>query len=95
MAVVNQIEQRPKPSTKNEELGLHYELLSYALHGGGRSTCPPDYSVQNGSNDIVVIALSRQQIIVNNLNNDYNDSVIYKVKYIFRMINHRVSNDKG
>ena len=95
MAAVNQIEQRPKPSTKNEELGLRCDILSYALHGGGYSTFPPDYSVQNGSNDIVVTALSGQQIIVNNMNNDYNDSVIYKFKHIFTMINHRVSNDKG
>ena len=95
MAVVNQTEQRPKPSTKNEELGLRCELLSYALHDGGRSMCPPDYSVQNGSNDIVVTALSGQQIIVNNLNNDDNDSVIYKFKHIFTMINHRVCNGKG
>ena len=94
MAAVNQKEQRPKPSTKNEESGLRCELLSYALHGGGHSTCPLDYSVQNGSNDIVVTALSGQQIIVNNLNNDYNDSVIYKFKHIFTMINHRVSNGK-
>ena len=95
MAAVNQTEQRPKPSTKKEELGLRYELLSYALHGGGRTTCPPDYSIQNGSNDIVVTALSGQKIIVNNLNNDYNDGVIYNVKHIFTMLNHRVSNGKG
>ena len=95
MATVNQTEQKPKPSMNNKELGLRCELLSYALHGGGRSTCPPDYSVQNGSNDIVVTALSGQQIIVNNLNNDYNDSVIYRFKHIFTMINHRVSNGKG
>ena len=95
MAIVNQTEQRPKPSMKNEELGLRCELLSYALHGGGRSTCPLDYSVQNGSNDIVVTTLSGQQIIVNNLNNDYNGGVIYNVKHIFTMLNHRVSNGKG
>ena len=76
--------------TKNEELGLRCEILSYALHSGGRSTCPPDYLVQNESNVIVVTALSGQQIIVNNLNNDYNDSVIYKFKHIFTLINHRV-----
>ena len=74
---------------------MRCELLSYALHDGGRSMCPPDYSIQNGLNDIVVTALSGQQIIVDNLNNDYNDSVIYKVKHISTMINHRVSNDKG
>ena len=76
-------------------LGLQGKLLNHVLHSGGCSTCPPDYSVQNGLNDIVVTALSGQQIIVNNLNNDYNDSVIYKFKHIFTMINHRVSNDKG
>ena len=90
MAAVNQTEQRQKPSTKNEDLGLRCELLSYSLHGGGRSTCSPDYSVQNGSNDIVVTALSGQQIIVNNLNNDYNDNVIYKVKCIISLINHKI-----
>ena len=73
-----------KTKTLNEEwaLGLHCEFLSYALHGGGRSTCPPNYSIHNGSNDIVVTALSGQQIIVNNLNNDYNDNVIYKVNNV-------------
>ena len=82
MAIVNQTEQRPKPSTKNEELGLQWRLLIYALHGGKHSTCPPNYSIQNGSNDIVVTALSGQPIIVNNLNNDYNDIIKYKVNNV-------------
>ena len=65
---------------KNEELRLHSRLLNHALHGGGCSMYPQIYSVHSGSNDIIVTALSGQQIIVNNLNNDYNDNVIYKVK---------------
>ena len=91
MAAVNQTEQRPKPSTKNEELGLRWRLLIYALHDGKRSTCPPNYSIHNGSNDIVVTALSGQQIIYNDLNNDYNNKVIYKVNNTsFQMINYEV-----
>ena len=80
MAAVNQTMRRPKPSTKNEELGLHWRLLNHALHGGGCSMYPQIYSVHSGSNDIIVTALSRQQIIINNLNNDYNDNVFSKVK---------------
>ena len=76
MAAVNQTEQRPKPSTKNEEGGVRWRLLIHAVHGGGCSTYPQNYPVHSGSNDIVVTALSGQQIIVNNLNNDYNDNVI-------------------
>ena len=44
MAVGNQTEQRPKPLTKNEELGLCWRILSYALHSGEQSTRPPNYS---------------------------------------------------
>ena len=90
MAVVKQIEQRPKPSKNNEDLGLRWRFLNQALHGGGCSTYPQIYPIHGGSNDIVDTAWSGQQIIINNLNNDYNDSVIYKVKRIFTMINHRV-----
>ena len=95
MAAVNQTKQRSKPSTKNEDLGLRWRFLNQALHGGGCSTYPQIYPAHDGSNDIVVTALLGQQIIINNLSNDYNDSVIYKFKHIFTMINHRVSNDKG
>ena len=80
MAVVNQKKQRPKPSTKNEELGLCWRFLNQALHGGGCSTYPQIYPAHGGSNDIVVTALSGQQIIINNLNNDYNDNVFSKFK---------------
>ena len=82
MAAVNQTEQRPKPSTNNEELGLRWRILIYALCGGKRSTCPPNYSIHNGLNDIVVTALLGQPIIVNNLNNDYNDIIKYKVNNV-------------
>ena len=78
MAAVNHTEQRPKPSTKNEELGLRWRILIYALHGGKHSKFPPNYSIHNRSNDIVVTALSGQPITVNNLNNDYNDIIKYK-----------------
>ena len=53
-------------------------FLSYVLHGGKRSMFPPNISIHNGLNDIVVIALSGQQIIYNDLSNDYNNKVIYK-----------------
>ena len=55
------------------------------MHGGEQSMCPPNYSIHNGSNDIVSTALSGFQIIVNNLyndHNDHNDNIIYKVKNI-------------
>ena len=78
MATVNPTVQRPKPSTKNEELGLRWRLLNHALHGGGCSMYPQIYSVHSGSNDIVVTALSGQQIIVNHLISNYNDSIIIK-----------------
>ena len=81
MAIVNQIVQRPKPSTKNEELGLRWRLLNHALHGSGCSTYPQIYSVHSGSNDIVVTALSGEQIIVNNLISNYNDSIVIKSTY--------------
>ena len=80
MAAANQTEQRPKPSTNNEELGLCWRFLKPALHGGGCSMYPQIYPTHGGSNDIVVTTLSGQQIIINNLNNDYNDSVFSKVK---------------
>ena len=82
MAAANQTEQRPKPSTKNEELGLHWRFLNQALHGGGCSTYQQIYPAHSGSNDIVVTTLSGQQIIMNNLNNEYNDNVLYKVKNV-------------
>ena len=82
MATANQTEQRPKPSTKNEDLGLCWRLLNHALHDGGCSTYPQIYAVHGGSNDIVVTAWSGQGIIINNLNNDYNDKVFYKVKNV-------------
>ena len=72
--------KRPKPSTKNEELGLRWRFLNQALQGGGCSMYPKNYPAHGGLNDIAVTALSGQQIIVNNLNNDYNNNVIYKVK---------------
>ena len=81
MAAVNQTVQRPKPSTKNEELGLRWRLLNHALHGGGCYTYPQIYSVHSGLNDIVVTALSGQQIIVNNLISNYNDSIVIKSTY--------------
>ena len=66
-------------------------FLSYVLHGGKRSTSPPNISIHNWSNDIVVTALSRKQIIHNDLNNDYNNKVIYKVNNAsFQMINYEV-----
>ena len=66
-------------------------FLSYVLHGGKRSTCPPNISIHNGLNDIVVTALPGQQIIYNDLNNDYNNKVIYKVNNAsFQMINYEV-----
>ena len=64
------------------KLGLRGKLLKHPLHGGGCSTCPPKYLVHSESNDIVYTALSGNQIISHNLNNDYNDNVIYKVKNI-------------
>ena len=76
--VVKPDSAKTKPSTKNEKLGLHCEFLNHALHGGGCSTCPPNYSVHSGSNVIVVTALSGQQIIVNNLISNYNDNVVIK-----------------
>ena len=50
---------RAKTKTLDEEweVGLHGEILTYAMHSGECSTCPLNYSVQNGSNDIVVIAI--------------------------------------
>ena len=79
MAIANQIEQGPKTLTNNDELGLCWRLLSYSLHSGEQSTCPPNYSIHNGSNDIVSTAQSGFQIIVNNFYNDHNDIIIYKV----------------
>ena len=64
------------------KLGLRGKLLKHPLHGGGYSTCPPNYSVYSGSNGIVYTALSGNQIIAHNLINDYNDNVIHKVKNI-------------
>ena len=75
MAAVNQTKQRPKPSTKNEDLGLRWRFLNHALHSGGCSTYPQIYPAHSGSNDIVVTALSGQQIIISNLNNAYNDNI--------------------
>ena len=82
MAVVKPDIAKTKPLTNIEKLGLCCEFLNHAFHGGGCSTCPLNYSVHNGSNDIVVTALSGQQIIMNNLNNEYNDNVLYKVKNV-------------
>ena len=81
MVAVNQTVQIPKPLTKNEELWLRWRLLNHALHGGRCSTYPQIYSVHSGSNDIVVTALSGQQIIVNNLISNYNDSIVIKSTY--------------
>ena len=64
MAAGNQAKQRPKPLTKNEELGLCWRLLSYALHGGEQSMCPPNYSIHNGSNDIVSTAQSGFKLLL-------------------------------
>ena len=94
MAAVKPNSAKTKPSTKNEKLGLRCRLLNHALHGGGCSTCPPNYSVHSGSNDIVVTALSRQQIILNNLISNYIDNVVIKSKYIITKINHKLSNGK-
>ena len=82
-----------RAETKNPrqewDLGLHRELLRYALHGDKRSTFPPNISIHNGSNDIVSTALLGQQIIDNDLNNDYDNKVIYKVNNAsFQMINY-------
>ena len=85
MATVNQTMQRPKPSTKNESQGCIVSFLSYVLHGGGRSTCPPNYSIHNGLNDIVSTALLGFQIIVNNLYNDHNDNIVCKVKITYHI----------
>ena len=82
MATVNQTKQRPRPSTKNEDLGLCWRFLNQALHGGGCSMYPQIYLANGGSNDIFVTALSGQPIIVNNLNNDYNDIIKYKVNNV-------------
>ena len=73
---------KPNPRRRMRKLGLSGNILKHPLHGGGCSTCPPKYSVHSGSNDIVYTAWSRKQIIVHNINNDYNDNVIYKVKNI-------------
>ena len=73
---------KPNPRQRMKKIGLHSKLLNRSLHGGGCSTCPPKYSVNSGSNGIVYSALSRNQIIAHNLNSDYNDNVIYKVKNI-------------
>ena len=54
---------RQKTIDKNESYGYFVRFLSYVLHGGKHSTCPPNISIHNGSNDIVVTALSGQQII--------------------------------
>ena len=94
MAAIKLDSTKTKPSTKNEKLGLHCRILNHALHSGGCSMCPPNYSVHSGSNDIVVTLLSGQQIIVNNLISNYNDNVVIKSKHIITKINHKVSNGK-
>ena len=66
---------------KNENLGLFWRILNHAMHGGGCSTYPQIYSVHSGLNDIVVTALSGQQIIVNNLISNYDDSIVIKSTY--------------
>ena len=88
----NELDREETKNPRQEwDLGLHHELLRYALHSDKRSTCPPNLSIHNGSNDIVSIALSGQQIIDNDLNNDYHNKVIYKVNNAsFQMINYEV-----
>ena len=70
------------PRRRMRKLGLRCKILKHPLHGGGCSMCPPKYLVHSGSNDIVYTAWSGKQIIVHNLNNDYNGNVICKVKNI-------------
>ena len=65
---------------KNEDLWLRWRFLNQYFHSGGCSTYPQIYLDHGGSNDIVVTALSGQQIIINNLNNDYNDNIFPKSK---------------
>ena len=95
MAAVKPNSAKTKPSTKNEKLGLYCEFLNHALHGDGCSTCPPNYSVHSGLNDIVVTAWSGQQIIVNNLNNNYDDNVVIKSKHIISLITIKSSYIEG
>ena len=71
---------KPNPRQRMRKLGLRCKLLKHPLHGGGCSTCPPKYSVSSGSNGIVYTAMSGNQIISHNLNSDYNDNIICKVK---------------
>ena len=80
MVTIKTDNTKTKTLVEDWEVELCGEILNHALHSGGCSTCPQIYPAHGGSNDIVVTALSGQQIIINNLNNDYNDSVFSKVK---------------
>ena len=82
MAVEKPDHAKPNPRQRMKKIGLLCKLLNCSLHDGGCSMCPPKYPVSSGSNGIVYTALSGNQIIANNLNSDYNDNVIYKVKNI-------------
>ena len=80
MAIEKPDSAKPNPRQRMRKLGLRCKLLKHPLHGGGYSTSPPKYLVNSGSNGIVYTTLLGNQIIAHNLNSDYNDNIICKVK---------------
>ena len=65
-----------------KKIGFLYKLLNQPMHGGDSSTCPSRFSLSSGSINIVLLHCQVKHIIANDLYDNHDDNVCYKVKFV-------------
>ena len=77
-----QTAQRQTLEREMKKIGFLYKLLNRPMHGGNSSMFPSRFLLSSGLINIVLLHCWVKHIIANDLYDNHDDNVSYKVKFV-------------